>query len=119
MPKANTILDELARTLKARSNALQRFHRREQDFNRFVGQRDPEWYDGNADLFAYAPKSVKGESAYRRKLAREAGNLTYDLGDRAVMEYDRLMRSNPGKRVMQKAWDMMPSRLVEEHEYFR
>lgn len=118
MPKAKTMLDELARVLKARENAMSRFDRRESGFNRFVGQRDPEWYDGNADAFAYAPEDVKQQHGRHMKLMHEAADLSSDLADRAVMEYDRLMRSKPGKRVMQKAWNMMPPRLVKEHEYF-
>lgn len=91
MPKEKTMLDELARTLKARKHAEQRFDRRWGDWP------SPEL--GNRGL-------------------EESRILVHDLGDKAVMEYDRLMRSNPGRRDRQKAWDMMPSRLVEEHEYF-
>lgn len=118
MPKAKTMLDELARVLKARDNAINRVDRREQDFNRFVNQREPEWYDGNADAFANAPKNAKQQYGRRVKLMHEAADLSSDLADRAVMEYDRLMRSRPGKRVMQKAWDMMPGDIVREHDYF-
>lgn len=118
MPKAKTMLDELARTLKARKNAMQRFDRREQDFGRFVGQREPEWYDGNADAFLNAPEDIKQRRGRHMKLMHEAADLSSDLSDRAVMEYDRLMRSNPGKRVMQKAFRMMPGDIVREHDYF-
>jgi hypothetical protein len=48
----------------------------------------------------------------------ESKRLVRDLSDRAVMEYDRLMRSNPGHRDMQKALRMMPGDIVREHDYF-
>ena len=118
MPKAKTMLDELARVLKARENAVNRFDRREQNFDRFVNQRDLDWYDGGADAFAHAPKDIRQQHGRYMKLMHEAADLSSDLADRAVMEYDRLMRSNPGKRVMQKAFRMMPGSLVREHDYF-
>ena len=116
MPKAKTMLDELARVLKARKNAMQRFDRREQDWYR-VPLRN-EWYDGKSDPWANAPAGIRNDVEHRRQLMREASDLSSDLADRAVMEYDRLLRSNPGKRVMQKAWDMMPGDIVREHDYF-
>jgi len=116
MPKAKTMLDELARVLKARKNAVSRFDRREQDWFR-VPLRN-EWYDGKSDPWANAPAGIRNDVEYRRQLMREAGDLSRDLGDRAVMEYDRLMRSNPSRRDMQKAWDMLPDELVREHDYF-
>lgn len=91
MPKAKTMLDELARALKARKHAEQRFDRRWGDWP------SPEL--GNRGL-------------------EESRILVHDLGDKAVMEYDRLMRSNPGRRDMQKAFRMMPGELVREHDYF-
>jgi hypothetical protein len=91
MPKAKTMLDELARVLKARKNAVSRFDRR--------------W--GNW------PEPRLGKNGLE-----ESRQLVDDLGDRAVMEYDRLMRSNPSRRDMQKAWDMLPDELVREHDYF-
>ena len=91
MPKAKTMLDELARVLKARHNAMMRFDRRA--------------YGGRLDEEA-------------RKSWGEAAHLIDNLDDRAVMEYDRLMRSNPSRRDMQKAWDMMPGSIVREHDYF-
>ena len=91
MPKANTMLDELARVLKARHNAMMRFDRRA--------------YGGRLDEEA-------------QKSWGEAAHLIDNLDDRAVMEYDRLMRSNPGRRDMQKAFRMMPGELVREHDYF-
>lgn len=118
MPKAKTMLDELARVLKARKNAVNRFDRREQNFDRFVGQRDPEWSDWNADIFAHAPKDIRQQHGRHIKLMREASDLSRDLDDRAVMEYDRLMRSNPSRRDMQKAFRMMPGSIVREHDYF-
>lgn len=89
MPKAKTMLDELARTLKARKNAEYRFDRRMSN-----------WPEG--------PERGIGESE----------DLFHRLGDKAVMEYDRLMRSNPGRRDMQKAFRMMPDELIREHDYF-
>lgn len=91
MPKANTMLDELARVLKVRNNAVNRFDRRA--------------YGGRLDEEA-------------QKGWREASHLIDDLDDRAVMEYDRLMRSNPSRRDMQKAFRMMPGDIVREHDYF-
>ena len=91
MPKAKTILDELARVLKARSNAVNRFDRR----------------------WGMWPDKRLGSSGLE-----ESRQLVEDLGDRAVMEYDRLMRSNPGRRDMQKAFRMMPGSIVREHDYF-
>ena len=118
MPKAKTMLDELARTIEARKNAMERFYRRQEDFDRFVRQRNPEWYDGNADAFAYAPENVKQRHSMHRDLMREAAQLGSILGDRAVIEYDNLLRSKPGKRVMREALDMMPGDIVREHDYF-
>lgn len=91
MPKAKTMLDELARVLKTRENAVNRFDRR----------------------YGNWPEPRLGRNGLE-----ESRQLVEDLDDRAVMEYDRLMRSNPGKRVMQKAFRMMPGRLVREHDYF-
>lgn len=95
MPKANTMLDELARVLKAREHAVNRTDRRLNKFSRSFTK----------------PKSVS--DAYY-----QARDLERDLSDRAVMEYDRIMRSNPSYRDMKKAWDMLPLRLVQEHDYF-
>lgn len=95
MPKAKTMLDELARVLKARENAVNRTDRRLNKFSRSFTK----------------PKSVS--DAYY-----QARDLERDLSDRAVMEYDRIMRSNPSHRDMKKAWDMLPLRLVQEHDYF-
>lgn len=89
MPKAKTILDELARVLKVRKNAEHRFDRRMSN-----------WPEGT------------------ERGIGESENLLRDLDDRAVMEYDRLMRSNPGRRDMQKAFRMMPGSIVREHDYF-
>lgn len=95
MPKAKTMLDELARLLKAREHAVNRTDRRLNKFSRSFTK----------------PKSVS--DAYY-----QARDLERDLGDRAVMEYDKIMRSNPSQRDMKKAWDMLPLRLVQEHDYF-
>ena len=95
MPKAKTMLDELARVLKAREHAVNRTDRRLNKFSRSFTK----------------PKSVS--DAYY-----QARDLERDLSDRAVMEYDRIMRSNPSYRDMKKAWDMLPLRLVQEHDYF-
>ena len=91
MPKAKTMLDELARVLKARKNAMQRFDRR--------------W--GNW------PEPRLGKNGLE-----ESRQLVDDLSDKAVMEYDRLMRSNPSRRDMQEAFRMMPGGIVREHDYF-
>lgn len=91
MPKAKTMLDELARVLKARHNAMMRFDRRA--------------YGGRLDEEA-------------QKSWREAAHLIDNLDDHAVMEYDKLMRSNPGHRDMQKAFRMMPGDIIREHDYF-
>lgn len=120
MPKTTeTMLDRLARTLKAREHALDRFDRRDQSLKRFWKQADPEseWYDGNADALAYAPKDVKDRRALLDKARREADELHYDLGDKAVMEFGRLMKSNPGLRVRRRALDMMPDELLDDYQY--
>ena len=91
MPKAKTMLDELARVLKARSNAVNRFDRR----------------------YSNWPEPRLGRSGLE-----ESRRLVEDLGDRAMMEYDKLMRSNPSRRDMQKAFRMMPGSIVREHDYF-
>ena len=95
MPKAKTMLDELARVLKARSNAVERADRRLNKFSRSLTK----------------PKFVS--DAYY-----QARDLERDLGDRAIMEYDRIMRSHPSEREMRKAWDMLPDELVRDHDYF-
>ena len=105
MPKAKTILDELARVLKARKNAVSRAGRRDDEYLRhpWSGVKDSESFDSWSDVMD----------------AKEEGNrLVRDLSDRAIMEYDRLLRSNPGRRDMQKALRMMPPSLVREHDYF-
>lgn len=104
MPKAKTLLDELARTLEARKNASGRLARREDARKALYWQKEEPWFDD--------------EYKTSRKLEEEAFGLYEDLGDRAISEYDKIMRSRPGKRVQQKAWNMMPARLVKEHEYF-
>lgn len=91
MPKANTMLDELARALRAREHAVSRQNRR-------------------AYIRPWGIDESRGWS--------EAEGLVHNLNDKAVMEYTDIMENRPGKRVMQKAWDMMPPRLVKEHEYF-
>lgn len=91
MPKAKTMLDELIRVLKARHNAMMRFDRRA--------------YGGRLDEEA-------------QKSWGEAASLIDNLNDRAVMEYDRLMRSRPDEDVMQKAFRAMPGSIVREHDYF-
>ena len=104
MPKAKTMLDELARVLKTRKDASRRLARREDARNSLYWQKEEPWSDD--------------EYKKARKLEEEGFGLYEDLSDRAVMEYDKIMRSNPSKRTMQKAWDMLPPRLVREHEYF-
>ena len=104
MPKANTMLDDLARALKVYKNAGGRLARRSDARNALYWQKEEPWLDD--------------EYKNSRKLEEEAFGLYEDLANRAVSEYDKIMKSRPGKRVQQKAWDMMPPRLVEEHEYF-
>ena len=107
MPKANTMLDELARVLKARNNAVNRLDRRASNLAHGTPWKNEDHMGRISDSFIDAVD------------AKEEGNrLVRDLDDRAVMEYDRLMRSNPGKRVMQKAFRMMPGSIVREHDYF-
>lgn len=91
MPKAKTLLDELARTLKARNGAEARLDRRMSDWP---------------------------EPAMRNKAIGESRTLIHDLGDKAVVEYDRIMRSGPSRIEMRKAYHMMPSELVRGHDYF-
>lgn len=98
MPKTKTILDELARALKARSNAINRVDRRTSNIYNVSGT-------GDAFMDALHAKD-------------ESQRLVRDLDDRAVMEYDRLMRSNPSRRDMQKAFRMMPGSIIREHDYF-
>lgn len=118
MPKTTeTMLDRLAKTLKAREHALGRFDRRDQAVKRFWKRADPEWYDGNADALKYAPEDVKSRRMLLDKARREADELHYDLGDKAVMEFGRLMKSNPGSRVRKRAFDMMPDELLEDYRY--
>lgn len=105
MPKAKTMLDELARVLKARENSMNRYGRRERDYFRSI--MDPDFGQPSID-----------DLNRRRKLINESRGLSRNLGDKAVMEYDRLMRSNPGRRDMQKAFRMMPDDLMREHDYF-
>lgn len=105
MPKAKTMLDELARVLKARKAAVSRAGRRDDEYLRhpWSSVTDSKSFDSWSDAMD----------------AKEEGkNLVRDLSDRAVMEYDRLMRSNPGRRDMQKAFRMMPGELIREHDYF-
>lgn len=91
MPKAKTVLDELARVLKAREHAVQR-----------------------ADRRAYIrPWGINESRGWT-----ESENLVRNLGDKAVMEYTNIMENRPGKRVMQKAYRMMPGYLIQEHDYF-
>lgn len=101
MPKAKTMLDELARVLKTRKDADRRLARREAARNSLYRQKEKPWYDD--------------EYKRARKLEEEGFGLYEDLSNRAVMEYDRLMRSKPGKRAMQKAWDMLPPELDRDH----
>lgn len=96
MPKSKTMLDELARALKARSNAVNRVDRRTSN----VAHATP-W---------------KFIDALHAK--DESQRLVHDLDDRVVSEYDRLMRSRPSKKVMREAWDMLPDEIVREHDYF-
>ena len=108
MPKAKTMLDELARVLKARKNAVNRFDRRASSLaHGLYWPKDENNMGRLADSFFDAVDARD-----------ESKRLVRDLDDRAVMEYDRLMRSNPSRRDMQKAFRMMPGSIVREHDYF-
>lgn len=107
MPKAKTMLDELARVLKTRENAVNRFDRRASNLAHGTPWKNEDHMGRVADSFLDAVDARD-----------ESKRLVRDLDDRAVMEYDRLMRSNPGKRVMQKAFRMMPGHLIQDHDYF-
>lgn len=90
MPKtAETMLDRLARTLKAREHSIDR-----------VDRRLSSW-----------PEQVS------RRGLDEARDLSRDLGQKSIMEFDRLMRSNPGLRVRRRAFDMMPTELLDGCRY--
>ena len=90
MPKTTeTMLDRLARTLKAREHSINR-----------VDRRISGWQ----------------EQAGRRGLD-EARGLSRDLDQKAVMEFGRLMKSNPGSRVRRRAFDMMPDELLDNYQY--
>ena len=90
MPKAaETMLDRLARTLKAREHSIDR-----------VDRRLSGW-----------PEQVSGRGL------DEARDLSRDLGQKSIMEFDRLMRSNPGLRVRRRAFDMMPTELLDDCRY--
>lgn len=90
MPKAKTMLDELARILKAREHAMDRVKRR---------------------MFI-RPWGIDESRGWS-----ESEELVRNLGDKAVMEYTNIMENQPGKRTMQKAFRMMPGYLIREHEY--
>lgn len=107
MPKAKTMLDELARVLKARSNAVNRLDRRASNLAHGTPWKNEDHMGRVADSFLDAVDARD-----------ESQRLVRDLDDRAVMEYDRLMRSNPSRRDMQKAFRMMPGDIVREHDYF-
>lgn len=90
MPKtAETMLDRLARTLKAREHSIDRVDRRLSSWPEHVGRRGLD----------------------------EARDLSRDLGQKSIMEFDRLMRSNPGLRVRRRAFDMMPTELLDDCRY--
>ena len=90
MPKtAETMLDRLARTLKAREHSIDR-----------VDRRLSSW----------------PEQASRRGLD-EARDLSRGLGQKSIIEFDRLMRSNPGLSVRRRAFDMMPTELLDDCRY--
>lgn len=90
MPKtAETMLDRLARTLKAREHSIDR-----------VDRRLSSW-----------PEQVS------RRGLDEARDLSRDLGQKSIMEFDRIMRSNPGLRARRRAFDMMPTELLDDCRY--
>ena len=90
MPKtAETMLDRLARTLKAREHSINRVDRRLSSWPEQIGRRGLD----------------------------EARDLSRGLGQKSIMEFDRLMRSNPGLRVRRRAFDMMPTELLDDCRY--
>lgn len=107
MPKAKTMLDELARVLRTRENAINRFDRRASNLAHGTPWKNESHMGRTADSFIDAV-DAKDES---KRLVR-------NLGDRAVMEYDRLMRSNPSRKDMRDAIRMMPDALIRDHDYF-
>lgn len=88
MPKANTMLDELARVLKARERAMNRFDRR--------------------TVF-----NIPKDDAFDLRARREAGDLIDMLDDRSILEFRRVMQSPRGE-VRREAVRMMPSHLLDE-----
>lgn len=82
-----TILDELARTLKARKNALNRFDRR-------------------------TVYNINPNPEFDIRSRREAGELLDRLDDRAIYQYERALRS-PDGRVNSQAIKMFPQDLHE------
>lgn len=90
MPKTTeTMLDRLAKTLKAREHALDRVDRRLSSWPEQIGRRGLD----------------------------EARDLSRGLGQKSIMEFGRIMKSNPGLRVRRRAFDMMPDELLEDCQY--
>lgn len=91
MPNKN-ILDRLAKIFKTREDALKRFDRR----SRPSTGRQP-WDEHSLKAF------------------RESSRLVDDLGTSGAMEYDRIIRSKPGKRVEREAFRMLPDDIVDNY----
>lgn len=94
MPKSKTLLDRIRQADRLRSAASDRWHRRFDEAQRMSRQADPDWYDGNFDLFAKAPRDFIQELESKRRATREADALFEDLDE----EYQRLRRSAPRGR---------------------
>ena len=86
-----TILDRLNKILKTRQNALNRFDRR------YANMPDKE---------------------YGAKPAAQASMLIDDLDAAAGIEYDRIIRSKPGKRIEREAIRMMPDYLIRDNGWY-
>lgn len=86
------ILDKLNKVLKTRQDALKRFDRRSRP-----STRSQPWDEKSLRAF------------------RESSRLVDDLGQSAAIEYDRILRSRPGKRVEREAIRLMPDDIVEDY----
>lgn len=82
MPKAKTLLDELARTLKARQNASLRFNRR-------VAEPD-----------------------LHRRYISEADELYGRLEDKAMRDYRAIQEGRFDSAIKNEAWRKTPTSIV-------
>ena len=95
MPKApKNILDRLNKILKTRENALNRFDRRFEPF-----------FNNKVDFHTAV------------KVRSEARDLVDNLGDAALIEYDKVLRSSPDRETRMKAYRSMPMDLLHDYEY--